>query len=66
MATLAAAYGLAEPRLQELRQRLEPFVQRGLLRLEGPRWRLSDPEGMALSNAVLREMVAWWEPAADG
>jgi oxygen-independent coproporphyrinogen-3 oxidase len=46
---------------EALRRRWQPFVQRGLLIEEGPRWRLCDPEGLALSNAVLRELLAWWE-----
>jgi putative oxygen-independent coproporphyrinogen III oxidase len=44
-----------------LLRRWQPFVEQGLLRREGPRWRLSDPEGLALSNAVLRELLEWWE-----
>ncbi len=46
---------------EALRRRWQPFVDQGLLLQEGPRWRLSDPEGLALSNAVLRELLAWWE-----
>jgi putative oxygen-independent coproporphyrinogen III oxidase len=46
---------------EALRRRWQPFVERGLLLQEGPRWRLRDPEGLALSNAVLRELLAWWE-----
>ncbi|MEB3350716.1 MAG: radical SAM family heme chaperone HemW, partial [Cyanobacteriota bacterium] len=45
----------AEP---ELRRRLEPWIREGLLRIEGPRWRLSDPAGLAVSNGVLRELLA--------
>ena len=54
--------------LAALQRRWQPFLRRGLLLQEGPRWRLSDPEGLALSNAVLREMLDWWEqqPAAAG
>ena len=44
-----------------LQRRWQPFVEQGVLRREGPRWRLSDPEGLALSNAVLRELLVWWE-----
>ncbi len=44
----------------ELERSWQPYLQRGLLRREGSRWRLSDPEGLALSNAVLREWLAWW------
>jgi len=44
-----------------LLQRLQPWLGAGLLRIEGPRWRLSDPAGLALSNGVLRELLAWWQ-----
>ncbi len=50
--------------LAALTQRLEPFRRDGLLLVEGPRWRLSDPAGLALSNAVLRPLLAWWDGAA--
>jgi len=57
--------------LEELRRRLEPWCGEGLLRIEGPRWRLTDPAGLALSNGVLRELLAWWQeqrqaPGWDG
>ena len=57
--------------LAELRRRLEPWSGEGLLRIEGPRWRLTDPAGLALSNGVLRELLAWWQeqgqaPGWDG
>ncbi|MEB3263423.1 MAG: coproporphyrinogen-III oxidase family protein [Synechococcus sp.] len=64
LAALAVAHGLTEADREQLRQRLLPFLEAGLLRIEGPRWRLSDPEGLALSNAVLRELLDWcqaWE-----
>jgi oxygen-independent coproporphyrinogen-3 oxidase len=47
--------------LEELRRRLDAYERRGLLCIEGPRWRLADPAGLALSNGVLREMLAWWQ-----
>ena len=53
-----------ERMLRELAALLEPFRRDGLLLLEGPRWRLSDPAGLALSNAVLRPLLAWWDDAA--
>jgi len=59
--TLAAAYQVRREALAVLRGRLQPYEREGLLRIEGPRWRLSDPEGLALSNAVLRECLDWWE-----
>jgi oxygen-independent coproporphyrinogen-3 oxidase len=58
---LLAAAGLGGEALEALRRSWQPFLERGLLLREGPRWRLSDPEGLALSNAVLRELLAWWE-----
>jgi len=60
---LAAAYQVRREALADLRDRLQPYEREGLLRIEGPRWRLSDPEGLALSNGVLRECLAWWERA---
>lgn len=58
---LCNAAGLNAAALADLRRRLAPFEQRELLLVEGPRWRLSDPEGLALSNAVLRELLLWGE-----
>ena len=49
----------------ELERRWQPYLQRGLLQREGSRWRLSDPEGLALSNAVLREWLAWWSDQVE-
>jgi oxygen-independent coproporphyrinogen-3 oxidase len=51
---------------EALHRRWQPFVEGGLLIQEGPRWRLRDPEGFALSNAVLRELLAWWEEEEIG
>ncbi len=62
---LLAEAGLEPARLGELAQLLEPFTAQGLLLLEGSRWRLSDPRGLALSNAVLRPLLAWWEEIAQ-
>ena len=61
LAQAAGAAGPVHGALAELRQRLQPWLERGLLLEEGERWRLSDPEGLALSNGVLRELLAWWE-----
>ena len=63
---LAASHGLAPAEIDDLALRLEPWIRRGLLLLEGPRWRLRDPEGLALSNAVLRELLAWWQERPAG
>lgn len=60
LAPLQAVPALAGA-LAELQQRLEPFSAQGLLRIEGCRWRLSDPAGLALSNRVLRELLLWWQ-----
>ena len=61
LAELAWQAGVTKTELEDLLDRWQPFRERGLLLQEGPRWRLSDPEGLALSNGVLRELVAWWE-----
>jgi coproporphyrinogen III oxidase-like Fe-S oxidoreductase len=58
--------GLDRQAERELRLRLAAFEQRGLLRVEGGRWRLQDPEGLALSNAVLREVLEWWQEQRPG
>ena len=50
----------------QLRQRLAAPLEAGWLVIEGSRWRLSDPEGLALSNGVLRELLAWWQEQLDG
>jgi oxygen-independent coproporphyrinogen-3 oxidase len=34
--------------------------------VEGGRWRLQDPEGLALSNAVLRDVLEWWQEQRPG
>ena len=50
----------------QLRLRLAAPLEAGWLVIEGARWRLSDPEGLALSNGVLRELLAWWQEQLDG
>ena len=66
LADLAGQAGVTSAELGDLLGRWQPFRERGLLLQEGPRWRLSDPEGLALSNGVLRELVAWWEERTAG
>jgi oxygen-independent coproporphyrinogen-3 oxidase len=61
----ATAPPLSAGALQGLSHRLEPFERQGLLRVEGDRWRLSDPAGLALSNAVLRELLGWWQEEGE-
>ena len=63
---LAAAAGVGAAEVAALAERLAPWQARGLLRIEGPRWRLTDPAGMALSNGVLREILAWWQGRPPG
>ena len=58
---LARSAGISPAALAALQQRWQPFQERGLLINESGRWRLSDPQGLALSNAVLRELLEWWE-----
>lgn len=66
LADLAGQAGVTSAELGDLLGRWQPFRERGLLLQEGPRWRLSDPEGLALSNGMLRELVAWWEERTAG
>ncbi len=66
LADLAGQAGVTSSELGDLLGRWQLFRERGLLLQEGPRWRLSDPEGLALSNGVLRELVAWWEERTAG
>lgn len=65
MAELARRHGLSNAALEDLLAQLSGAHCRELLRIEGGRWRLSDPAGLALSNAVLRVMVEWWEQRAS-
>ena len=64
-AALLAAEGLdgaaVAAALAELRRELTPWLESGLLLVEGGRWRLSDPAGLALSNGVLARLLDWWE-----
>ena len=62
LTALAQQAGIPADAMTALQQRWRPFLDAGLLIREGPRWRLSDPQGLALSNAVLRELLLWWEP----
>ncbi|BEV35758.1 radical SAM family heme chaperone HemW [Synechococcus sp. M16CYN] len=48
-----------------LEQRWAPFLAQGLLQRRAKRWCLSDPEGMALSNRILIEVVLWWDSLSD-
>jgi putative oxygen-independent coproporphyrinogen III oxidase len=67
---LAAASGwdvaTCERHLPDLECRWSEAEAQGLIESCGRRWRLRDPEGLALSNQVLVEVVRWWEtlPAA--
>ena len=47
--------------LAALKQRWQVALDQGWLLRSGRRWRLSDPEGMAMSNQVLVELLLWWE-----
>ena len=61
MAQLLADAGLEPGALEALSRLLKPEQEQGLLLIEGPRWRLSDPAGLALSNTVLAKLLGWWE-----
>ena len=51
--------------LSALEARWHRFQVCGLMERFGQRWRLSDPEGMAVSNQVLVEVLEWWESLPD-
>jgi oxygen-independent coproporphyrinogen-3 oxidase len=59
LSELLRLHGIDPASLEGLRARLQPWECQGLLCVEGPRWRLADPAGLALSNAVLRELLDW-------
>ena len=42
------------------------YTTRGWLQQRAGRWCLTDPEGMALSNQVLIEVILWWEECCSG
>ena len=72
MRELLEPLGPGSAALEGLEARLAPWREGGWLCVEGDRWRLSNPQGLALSNAVLRDVLDWWreqpgseEPAAD-
>ena len=64
----ALRYGWSEELCSRWLPRLEDrwtgFLTTDLMRQRGRRWQLTDPLGMAVSNAVLVELVEWWEEVA--
>ena len=60
LGALLAEHGLGGEALASLQERLTPWIARRCLQIEGNRWRLSDPEGLALSNSILRDFMGWW------
>ncbi len=55
--------GCPEP--QTLIERWRQLIAAGLVAQRAGRWQLTDPEGMALSNQVLVEVLLWWEDCSD-
>ena len=51
--------GCPEP--QALIERWRDLISAGLVAQRAGRWQLTDPEGMALSNQVLVEVLLWWD-----
>ena len=47
--------------LKLLKNRWRKYLDSGLLISQGDRFFLSNPEGMALSNQILVEMLIWWD-----
>ena len=64
LAWLEQALGLAQPLNLLLRPVLEPWLQQGCIALSGNRLRLVAPQGFALSNAVLADLLLALEPVA--
>lgn len=60
LAELWAQEGLGTEAMATLRAHLEPWIESQILRIEGDRWRLSNPRGLALSSSVLRAFMEWW------
>jgi oxygen-independent coproporphyrinogen-3 oxidase len=60
LAELLAEAGLGMEALAAIRERLAPWIASQCLRMEGDRWRLTDPRGLALSSSVLRTFMEWW------
>jgi putative oxygen-independent coproporphyrinogen III oxidase len=54
-------FKLRPAQIEALEQRWAPFLLEGLMQRRAGRWCLKDPEGMALSNRILLEVVLWWE-----
>ena len=54
--------GCPEP--QGLIERWRDLIAAGLVAQQAGRWQLTDPEGMALSNQVLVEVLLWWDERA--
>nr|WP_225322978.1 radical SAM family heme chaperone HemW [Synechococcus sp. RSCCF101] len=65
LSRLAEACAIEPAALADLIQRWQPWLQSGLLQRAGGRWWLSEPEGMALSNGPLRELLDWWDAWPD-
>ncbi|MEB3317812.1 MAG: coproporphyrinogen-III oxidase family protein [Cyanobacteriota bacterium] len=57
---LLAQAGLGAEALASIHNHLGPWIERRCLRIEADRWRLTDPEGLALSSSVLRDFMGWW------
>ena len=55
------AFNQSSSQFTALEERWAPFLKEGLMQRRAGRWCLKDPEGMALSNRVLLEVVLWWE-----
>jgi oxygen-independent coproporphyrinogen-3 oxidase len=60
------AWPRPQPLAEALAAPLAPWLERGLVQLEGQQLRLVPPEGFSLSNAVLRDLLVWWEQQGAG
>jgi hypothetical protein len=60
------AWPQGQPLAEALAAPLAPWLERGMVQLEGQQLRLVPPEGFSLSNAVLRDLLVWWEQQGAG
>ncbi len=62
---LARGYGWDDEKCQKYLSALElrwrQSIQKGWLKRVGRRYRLTDPEGISISNQVLVEVLLWWD-----
>ena len=51
--------------LSALYSQLKTFFEKGWVQLIGNRIKLTDPDGIAISNQILIEILFWWDSLPD-